>query len=157
MKKFVQYYNEMMSYIGLLCLAGFIISVMVQVISRTFLPKSPAWTEEVARYLFIYMVAFGCSVAVRKKEFIGVDLLTSYFPEKVNQILNYLIQLAILGFSGYLLYSSVIPFANIQYRMVSTALQIPMQYVYFSMVILFALLILSHVLEIILMLTHQDD
>ena len=33
--------------------------------------------------------------------------------------------------------------------MVSTAMQVPMQYIYFSMIILFGLLILSFVMEIL--------
>ena len=53
MDSFIKKYNTFMSYVGLLCLAGFIISVLVQVISRTFLPKTPSWTEELARYMFI--------------------------------------------------------------------------------------------------------
>ncbi len=157
MKKVVSIYNKIMSAFGIICLSGFIISVLVQVFSRTFLPKTPAWTEEMARYLFIYMVAFGCSVAVREKEFVCVDLLTSYFSKIVNTILSLIIDLGILGFSGYLLVKSVIPFANIKFRMVSTAMQIPMQYVYYSMIIMFGLLIISYIFEIILLITKQVD
>lgn len=156
LKKFVNIYNEIMSYLGVVCLAGFIISVMVQVISRTFLPTTPSWTEEAARYLFIYMVAFGCSVAIRKREFVGVDLLTSLLPVKLQQILSTLIHILLLAFCAFILIKSVLGFALIQYRMVSTAMQIPMQYVYFSMILLFGLLILSLVFEIILILTGQD-
>lgn len=157
MKKIVSIYNEIMSVLGMVCLSGFIISVLIQVISRTFLPKSPSWTEEISRYLFIYMVAFGSSVAVRKKEFVSVDLLTSFFPKKFNLALTYIINVGILGFCGYLLIFSVLPFANIKYRMVSTAMQIPMQYVYFSMILMFSLLVISYIFELLLMITKQDD
>ncbi|ONI38245.1 hypothetical protein AN639_08100 [Candidatus Epulonipiscium fishelsonii] len=156
MKKAVNMFNNIMSFMGMLCLVIFITSVLVQVISRTFLPKSPAWTEELARYSFIYMIAFGSSVAVRTKEFVSVDLLVAKFGPKFNRILNIIIQIGILGFCGYILVYSVWPFANIKYRMVSTAMQIPMQYVYLSMVLLFALLIVSYIFEIILTLTGQE-
>ena len=135
MDSFIKKYNTFMSYVGLLCLAGFIISVLVQVISRTFLPKTPSWTEELARYMFIYMVAFGSSVAVHKKEFVAVDLVVDFLPATVRKVIELLI--------------SVLGFAIIEYRMVSTAMQIPMQYVYLSMIIMFGLLILSYGLEII--------
>ena len=59
MEKFIKGYKDVMTYIGILGLIGFIVSVMIQVIARTFLPTAPNWTEEAARYLFIYMVAFG--------------------------------------------------------------------------------------------------
>lgn len=157
MKKFVDKFNNFMSFLGVICLCGFIVSVMIQVISRTFLPTSPAWTEEMARYLFIYMVAVGSSAAVRKKEFVSVELISGLFSEKINKILSYVINIIVIFFSGYLLIFSVFPFANIQYRMVSTAMQIPMQYIYYSMIVFFVLLVLSHLFEIILIITNQDD
>lgn len=156
MKKFVKIYNDFMSCLGVVCLAGFIISVLIQVFSRTFLPKTPPWTEEAARYLFIYMVAFGCSVAVHKKEFVGVDFITSLLPEVVGKILSAAIQIVLLAFSIFVLYNSVLKFAIIKYRMVSTAMQIPMQYVYISMILLFGLLILSFLVEIILILFYRE-
>lgn len=156
MKKFVKYYNDFMSCLGVVFLAGFIISVLVQVFSRTFLPKTPPWTEEAARYLFIYMVACGCSVAVHKKEFVGVDFVTSLLPSSVTNVLNGLIQVVLLAFSIFVLYNSVLKFAIIKYRMVSTAMQIPMQYVYISMILLFGLLILSFLIEIILLLFYKE-
>lgn len=149
MKRFMKIYNELMSIMGVICLLGFIISVMIQVISRTFLPKTPPWTEEAARYLFIYMVAFGCSVAVHKQEFVGVDMLTGLLPEKAGKVLAKIINLLLVVFCFYLLSNSVFNFALIKYRMVSTAMQIPMQYVYFSMIIMFGLLVFSYILEIV--------
>lgn len=156
MKKLVHIYNEIMSALGVVCLAGFIISVLIQVFSRTFLPSSPSWTEEASRYLFIYMVACGCSVAVRKKEFVGVDIITEWLPAIVKKVLSVLINIVLLGFCFYILFNSTLSFALIKYRMVSTAMQIPMQYVYYSMIGLFGLLILSYVFELILIVMHQD-
>lgn len=149
MEKFIKKYNTFMSYVGVLCLAGFIISVLMQVVSRTFLPKTPSWTEELARYLFIYMVAWGCSVAVHKKEFVAVDLLIDFLPHIVKEIIEFIISVVLFGFSVFVLTQSVLGFAILDYRMVSTAMQIPMQYIYFSMILLYILLIVSYGLEIV--------
>ena len=138
-----------MSFFGILCLAGFIVCVLVQVFSRTFLPTTPSWTEEASKYLFIYMVAFGCSVAVHKKEFVGIDIFASHLSDNANKIIAILMNVLLMVFNLYVLTRSVIKFAFIKFRMVSTALQIPMQYVYFSMVILFGLLSFSYFIEII--------
>ncbi|KAE9634502.1 TRAP transporter small permease subunit [Defluviitalea raffinosedens] len=156
MKKFVKVYNDIMTYIALVCLLGFVISVLIQVFSRTFLPFFPSWTEEAARYLFIYMVAFGGSVAVRKNEYVGVEILSDMLPEKAQRILKIAILIALAVFSGYVLINSTMGFALIKYRMVSTAMQIPMQYVYGSLLVFFGLLVFSYILEIILVLTKQD-
>ena len=148
MDSLINKYNKFMSYLGLICLGGFIISVLIQVISRTFLPKTPSWTEELARYLFIYMVAFGASVAVHKKEFVAVDLIIDFLPKIIRKLIELVINIVLLLFT-FVLLKSVLGFAILEYRMVSTAMQVPMQYIYFSMIILFGLLILSFVMEIL--------
>ena len=149
MDSLINKYNKFMSYLGLICLGGFIISVLIQVISRTFLPKTPSWTEELARYLFIYMVAFGSSVAVHKKEFVAVDLIIDFLPKIIRKLIELVINIVLLLFVIFVLLKSVLSFAILEYRMVSTAMQVPMQYIYFSMIILFGLLILSFVMEIL--------
>lgn len=149
MDSLINKYNKFMSYLGLICLGGFIISVLIQVISRTFLPKTPSWTEELARYLFIYMVTFGASVAVHKKEFVAVDLIIDFLPKIIRKLIELVINIVLLLFVTFVLLKSVLGFAILEYRMVSTAMQVPMQYIYFSMIILFGLLILSFVMEIL--------
>ncbi len=149
MDSLIKKYNKFMSYLGLVCLGGFIISVLIQVISRTFLPKTPSWTEELARYLFIYMVAFGSSVAVHKKEFVAVDLIIDFLPKIIRKLIELVINIVLLLFVTFVLLKSVLSFAILEYRMVSTAMQVPMQYIYFSMIILFGLLIFSFVMEIL--------
>ena len=149
MDSLIKKYNDFMSYLGLVCLAGFIISVLMQVISRTFLPKTPSWTEELARYLFIYMVAFGSSVAVHKKEFVAVDLVIDFLPNVIRKLIELIINIVLMIFVVFVFLKSVLGFAILEYRMVSTAMQVPMQYIYFSMIILFGLLILSFGLEIL--------
>ena len=149
MDSLIKKYNKFMSYLGLICLGGFIISVLIQVISRTFLPKTPSWTEELARYLFIYMVAFGASVAVHTKEFVAVDLIIDFLPKIIRKLIELVINIVLLLFVTFVLLKSVLGFAILEYRMVSTAMQVPMQYIYFSMIILFGLLILSFVMEIL--------
>ena len=149
MDSLMKKYNKFRSYLGLVCLGGFIISVLIQVISRTFLPKTPSWTEELARYLFIYMVAFGSSVAVHKKEFVAVDLIIDFLPKIIRKLIELVINIVLLLFVTFVLLKSVLSFAILEYRMVSTAMQVPMQYIYFSMIILFGLLILSFVMEIL--------
>jgi len=149
MDSLIKKYNKFMSYLGLVCLGGFIISVLIQVISRTFLPKTPSWTEELARYLFIYMVAFGSSVAVHKKEFVAVDLIIDFLPKIIRKLIELVINIVLLLFVTFVLLKSVLSFAILEYRMVSTAMQVPMQYIYFSMIILLGLLILSFVMEIL--------
>ena len=78
MNKIINQYKLIMTYIGIIGLVGFIGSVLIQVTARTFLPTAPNWTEEAARFLFIYMVAFGGNAAVITDEYVGVEMLTEF-------------------------------------------------------------------------------
>mgnify|MGYP002090250448 CR=1 FL=1 len=64
--KFIKVYMEILYALSSIFYAGFCFCVLVQVISRNFLPNAPSWTEELARYSFIYMVAFGVGLAALK-------------------------------------------------------------------------------------------
>lgn len=157
MNKFIEKYNAVMVFLGMVCLITFTGAVTLQIFSRIFLPKTPSWTEELSRYAFIYMVSFGCSVAVRKNEFVGVDIFTSMLPTFARDTLKICVHILLGLVSTFLLIKSVLGFAIIEYRMLSTAMQVPMQYVYFSMIILFATLILSFAIEVILSLSALNS
>ena len=73
--KFVHYFDHALCFFGVIFYLTFVACVLIQVISRNFLPSAPSWTEEAARYSFIYMVGFGCAVAVHRSEFVNVEFL----------------------------------------------------------------------------------
>ena len=153
--RFVKIYTEILCAFGCVFYLAFCVCVMVQIISRNLLPSAPSWTEEAARYTFIYMVAFGCGVAVLKDEFVFVEFLKDALEakglHKLNKAIRILVTIAMLVLSAFLLTRSVPGLAFIKFRMVSTAMQIPMQVVYFSQVLLFGFLCFSLVLRLVQM------
>ena len=68
-----------------------------------------------------------------------------------------LVTVAMLVLSAFLLFKAVPGFAFIKFRMVSTAMQLPMQVVYFSQVLLFSFLCISLIFRIIQMLYNWKD
>lgn len=161
MKKIIYGYKTLMSYLGVLGLMGFIACVLIQVISRTFLPTAPNWTEEGARYLFIYMVAFAGNAAVISDEYVGVDLLLELFPEAVRKGIRLVTQIVLCVFSIFIFYNCVIGpdglLAVTPPTMVSTALELPMKNVYFALVVLFGCYVISYLFRIYLMLTKKEE
>ena len=159
--RFVKIYTEVLCAFGCLFYMAFVVCVMIQIISRNLLPSAPSWTEEAARYTFVYMVAFGCGVAVLKDEFVFVEFLKDALLAKglyrVNRAIRILVTLAMLVLSGFLLFKAVPPFAFIKFRMVSTAMQLPMQVVYFSQVLMFSFMSISLVMRIIQMIQAWND
>ena len=75
--------------------------------------------------------------------------IIDFLPKIIRKLIELVIYIVLLLFVTFVLLKSVLGFAILEYRMVSTAMQVPMQYIYFSMIILFGLLILSFVMEIL--------
>jgi len=159
--KFVRIYTEILCAFGCVFYMAFVVCVMIQIISRNLLPSAPSWTEEAARYTFVYMVAFGCGVAELKDEFVFVEFLKDALVArglyKVNRAIRMLVTVAMLVLSAYLLFFSVPQLAFIKFRMVSTAMQLPMQVVYFSQVLLFGFLCISLILRLVQMVRSFND
>lgn len=51
-----------------------------QVFSRYVLENPVIWSEEVARYLFVWIVLIGAAAAVRMNAHYGLDILRRHFP-----------------------------------------------------------------------------
>ncbi len=64
------------------------IIIAVQVFFRYVLLNSISWSEEIARYLFIYMVYFGISYAVRTNRHIRIEVLLNTLPDKAKKIMT---------------------------------------------------------------------
>ena len=132
---------------------GYIAAVVVQVFSRTFLPTVPSWTEEAARYLFIYSVAFGAGIVALKDEYARVDILSSRFAPGFKKFYELAVCLLLLVFDVYLAFYSIPKFVFLKFRMVSTAMQIPMQFINFSVLLFVGLQSVAYALKIVFILT----
>ena len=72
--------------------------VLLQVLGRLPGVPSPPWTEEVARFALVYLVAFSCGLAVLRGELINVDLFVSLLPPVARRAVEKLVDLVVLGF-----------------------------------------------------------
>ena len=156
MKKLAKVYSGILSVLAVVGMIGYIASVVIQVFSRTFLPSTPSWTEEAARYLFIYSVAVGAGIVILLDDYARVDVVFGRFTPAVKKIYNIIVT-ALLGVFCVYLATAVLPgFVFIKFRMVSTAMQIPMQAIYFSIMLFAILQIIACVLRICLLAADVD-
>ena len=81
-----------------LCNVGFmamILLVFVSAVARGL--KHPlAWSIDIAQLLLCWTTLIGADVAFRHKKFLGLDLVTRMFPEKVQRALQIIMDLIIL-------------------------------------------------------------
>ena len=115
----------------------FLMSMMVltvtwQVISR-FIVKSPSsFTEELARFLLIWIGLLGASYALRTKAHLGIDILPKYLKCLQRKLLLLLIYLLIIAFSLFVMVIGGFRLVDLTFTLdqTSAAMGIRMGYVY---------------------------
>jgi TRAP-type transport system small permease protein len=74
-RRFTRAYAALLSWLLVLCVAILVIPVTLQIISRyTALIPSYIWTEEMARFLFIWTIMIGAMIGVRESSHFEVDV-----------------------------------------------------------------------------------
>jgi len=88
MKKPFQYASFIFEYLATIFLASIMVIVVLQVIFRYVIQIVVPWTEEMSRYLCIWMVFMGATAAVAKKSHICVTFVVDRAPEKLRYFFN---------------------------------------------------------------------
>lgn len=109
----------------------FLMAVIVtaQVLSRYIIGKPFTWSEELARYIFVWMSFLGMAVGVKQGAHVALDILVkklSGISQKALMLLNN----GLVGFFGVCLTISGFELVKIGMGQKSPTLQIPMQFVY---------------------------
>lgn len=73
--------------------------IVAQVFCRYVLNSSLSWSEELARYLFIWMIYIGISYGVKLDKHICVDAVYSFAPKSIKRYY------AIIGYLLFLLFA----------------------------------------------------
>ncbi|MGY6742590.1 MAG: TRAP transporter small permease [Cecembia sp.] len=129
------------------CFILMILTVCLQVFARYALPWSPPWTEELARFAFIYMVSLGAGLAIKDRSYVNVDLLFHTLTAKQKIILDSFILMLIILLMGLML-GYAIPLVQIVKLQQSASLKLNMAFVYFSMCCMAALVLLYALREL---------
>ena len=85
--------------------------VVFAVIGRYVFGRSLTWTEEVPRYLLIWISFLGAAACVARREHVGFDVLFNKFPAPVRRWLGAFIGLLIFGF-GWVVFRYGITFVK---------------------------------------------
>ncbi|MGI6028022.1 MAG: TRAP transporter small permease [Candidatus Heteroscillospira sp.] len=114
-------------------MATMTVVVFAQVVAR-LTAGSIKWSEELARYLMVYLCYVGASIGVKKKSHIAIEFVTGKFPRKVQDAVEILANLLCLVCCGIILYYGM-RLVDITMMQKTPAMRIPMGYAYFSMVL----------------------
>lgn len=127
---------------------GVLIVVVIQILSR-YLPYTAVWTEELTRFLFIYAVSFAAPLALKRKEFINVELLINLLPERFRQVYEAVIYLVIVLLCSLIAYQGY-AFALIGLGQTSATMAIDMSIIHASIgisMVFLAIYAIFHVID----------
>jgi TRAP-type transport system small permease protein len=99
MKTLIELYHKLLTWLLVATVAVLIVPVTMQILSRyTGLIPSYIWTEELSRFLFIWMVMLGAMVAIREGTHFDVDVWPDLSP-RAGARLRLFSNLFVLGFA----------------------------------------------------------
>ena len=135
MKKVTKIYNHFEEILLVTSLVVTVSIIFYQVVMRYVFNSAPFWTEEVARYLFIWQIWLGTSIGVRERKHIRIELFGTLLVKtgKLIQrnILEIIIILIWVAFTIFLTVSGIqLLMDQAEKGVVSVALRFPLHYAY---------------------------
>ncbi len=134
-------------------LAGISLSLLLQIIMRYIFNASLSWSEEFARYCFVWSTFISIGYSIKKSTMLRIDIVVQYLPKSWRKPLDVFVELFVLAFFGLMLYNSIFVVQKIaRSGQTSPALGLPMVAIYISLVVGFLLAVMRGVQKIIVML-----
>ena len=140
--------NLVASLVACILLATILICCAMQVFSRYVLNSSLYWSEEAARYLFVWCSLLGLSVAVKNGTNASIDVISGRLKGKARCIQKIIVDLVIIGICVLLLVYGIKILPTMA-RTVSAALLIPNHYLYAAVPISSVIIIVHCVANLI--------
>ena len=134
MKKIAKVYNDLEAHLLVISLAFTTILIFIQVIMRYVFNNSLSWSEELARYIFIWQIWLGASLSQKHGEHITMDMLHSKLKGRARTGLEIFADAVMLAFCIFLTVAGFELIASMMSRgNTSVALKIPMWIVYLAL------------------------
>jgi TRAP-type C4-dicarboxylate transport system permease small subunit len=129
MRKLIDVYYRLLNVLLVATVAILIIPVSIQIFSRyTALIPAWIWTEEMARFFFIWMIMIGSMVAIRDGAHFDVDLWPPLSP-RADAALRILAQLCILVLALIFIWYGI-RFVQFGWNQTSELAELPMGWIF---------------------------
>lgn len=135
-------------FLGLI-LASFMTIIFIQTLGRNFFGYSIWWGEEIARYLFIWLIMLGVNVSIMKRNMLRLEILDAILPRKAQEVINLIVDIISLIAIAALFYSSILYIGDLGPNQIAPTLKIQMRYIVLCLPIGMLLSIWTQILVII--------
>ena len=131
MKRLIDLYHRLLTWLMVGTIAVLIVPVTLQIISRyTALIPSWIWTEELSRFMFIWMVMLGAMIGVRERSHFEVDVWPELKP-RAGALLRIVSNLFVLVFALVFVWCGV-EFVRFGWHQHSELAEMPMPFIFLA-------------------------
>ncbi len=125
MKRLFDLYHRLLAWLLVGTVAVLVVPVTLQILSRvTDLVPSYIWTEELARFMFIWMVLLGAMIGVREGTHFEVDVWPA-LGARANALLRIVSHSLVLVFAGVFIWWGI-AFTRFGWDQLSEIAELPM-------------------------------
>lgn len=135
MNKLIKIIDKFLEWFMVSLMVVLVVDVTWQVVSRYLLGEASSFSEEVARYLLIWIGLLGSAYAYRMKMHLAFDLLTDKATGKIKFWMELVIHIFVIFFSVIVLMFGGWYLVQLVWELnqLSASLQISLAYVYFAL------------------------
>ncbi len=150
LRKTLDYINSVTEYAVSGLLVVMVIVVFLQVVFRFVLHSSLPWSEELSRYILVWLSFLGAAIGVRRGSHIGVEVLVSLFPKTLKVTATLFVHAVSIVFFTLIIFYGYRILAIVS-RQLSPAMEWPMSIPYSAICVggvLMLLYAMEHVIDI---------
>lgn len=134
-KKIAKAYNSFESTVLMISLAVIVAVIFSQVVMRYVFNDSLSWSEELARYLFVWFSWLGVSAGVKDNEHLRVEFLAMGLKRKglikTNEVVSIIVNLVWLATTVIVAYyGAVVVAGQMELGVVTPAMRFPVYFGY---------------------------
>ena len=131
MRKLIDGYYRLLNLLLVVTVAVLVVPVAIQILSRhtAFIP-SWIWTEEMARFLFVWMIMIGSMVGIRDGSHFDVDLWPELAP-RANALLRVVADLFVLVMALVFIWYGI-RFVQFGWDQTSELAELPMVWIFIA-------------------------
>lgn len=124
-------YERVLYYLGAALMGTMVVVVTMQIFARYILGDSLSWSDELARFLMIWITFLFAGISFRRGEMIAIEAISQKLPKLARSVLivaGSLCSVTLFGLLAWFGYS----YAEWNMVQTSSALQVPLYFVYLA-------------------------
>lgn len=157
--KFLRFLNDHLEeYLLVFLMVVEVVVVFAQVVTRYVFHSPLAWSEELARYMFIWLVWIGAAYATKMRKNIIIDVVASKFKgatKLISEIINFVLFVVLMLFMLWT--TSTVMMQVYESNSIGTGTHLPMWIVWLSLPLSMALNLLRYTQNFVYDMKHWND